>query len=276
MTALRSPARMPNLARRIATGVVGGALLVYLAYVGSWPFVLVVLALGLAAQYEVYRLFERQGVTTWRLAGLVLGALLALRALHPGTVVAAGLWSLVLVASCSFVTSGKALQQLAATILGAIYPAALLAFLADLRLAAGPAFELTLTVLLLIWATDTFAFVAGKAVGRHPMAPAVSPSKTWEGFCGGILGALLAVALLRLTLIGFLAWHHALVLALLCSLATHVGDLAASRFKRDANVKDSGALLPGHGGLLDRFDGALVAVPVSYFYLVYVAGALAE
>lgn len=267
---------MSGLARRIATATLGGALLIGLTYAGGWFFGLSVLALGLAAQHEIYRLFERQGIAPWRMAGLVLGALLALRGFHDGMMAAAALWFLVLVAGACLVNSGKVLQQLAATVLGAVYPTALLAFLTDIRLGAGPAFELTLAVFLLIWATDTFAYASGKTLGRHPLAPAVSPSKTWEGFIGGILGAILVVTLLRLTLVGFLAWHHALVLALLCSLATHAGDLAASRFKREAQVKDSGTLLPGHGGLLDRFDGAIVAAPVSYCYLVYVARALAD
>lgn len=275
MKAPRNPVPMSGLARRIATATIGGGLLIGLTYAGGWAFGLAVLALGLAAQYEVYRLFERQGIAPWRIAGLVLGALLALRGFHDGMLAAAALWCLVLVVSVTFVNTGKVMQQLAATVLAAVYPTALLAFLTDIRLGEGPAFLLTLTVLLLIWATDTFAYASGKIAGRHPLAPAVSPSKTWEGFWGGILGALLVVTLLRFTLLGFLAWHHALALALLCSLATQAGDLAASRFKRDAQVKDYGSLLPGHGGLLDRFDGALAAAPVSYCYLVYVARALA-
>ncbi len=262
---------MNDLLPRMATALVGGGLLLAVAYVGSWPFGLAVLLLGLAAQVEVYQLLERMGMPAWRTAGLLLGAMLALRALVPGMIPAAVLTFLALVAWCPLSKSAESIQKLGATAMGAIYPTALLAFLTDIRLGSADAFSVTLSVLLLVWATDVFAYVTGRLVGKHPLAPSISPAKTWEGFYGGIVGALLVAVALRLTFVDFVIWRHMLELALLCSLAAHMGDLAASRFKRSAGAKDAGTLLPGHGGVLDRFDGAILAIPISYYYLLYVA-----
>ncbi|MDX1546847.1 MAG: phosphatidate cytidylyltransferase, partial [Rhodothermales bacterium] len=133
------------------------------------------------------------------------------------------------------------------------------------------AFALTLTVFLLIWATDTFAYYVGKNLGRHKLAPLISPKKTWEGAVGGAVGALLVAVVLKLTLLAFLAWPHVVAMALICGIVSQIGDLAESRLKRSVGAKDSGTLLPGHGGLLDRFDALLLAVPLVYLYLAYVA-----
>ena len=116
----------------------------------------------------------------------------------------------------------------------------------------------------LIWANDTMAFVGGKMLGRHKLAPAISPGKTWEGAIVGTLGAGLAAAM----------WWGpmGLGLGLLAGALSTCGDLMESRVKRLAKVKDSGALLPGHGGVLDRFDGFLFAAPVhSLLWCIFVA-----
>ena len=268
---------MSNALLRILTAVIGAPLLLGLAYLGGWYFGVLVLVLGMLAQYEVYGMMEQGGVRAWKVAGLALGGVLALRAFVPFALPLAVVGFLGLLAWSPFTKVEKPLSSLGATVLGAFYPTALLAFLTDLRLAQGPsvgdleAFYLTLTVLLLIWATDILAYYTGKAIGKHKLAPAVSPKKTWEGSVGGALGAVLVAVALKLTLISFLDWSHVVALALICGVVSQVGDLAESRFKRSVGVKDSGRMLPGHGGLLDRFDAALLAVPLAYLYLAYVA-----
>jgi phosphatidate cytidylyltransferase len=134
------------------------------------------------------------------------------------------------------------------------------------------AFILTVVLFLIGWATDTFAYYVGRSIGKRPLAPAVSPKKTWEGAIGGTLGALLAGVLLKLSILPFINWVHVLVLTLIVAVVGQLGDLAESRMKRAAGVKDSGRLLPGHGGMLDRFDALILAAPAAYLYLRYVAG----
>ncbi len=120
---------------------------------------------------------------------------------------------------------------------------------------------LPLSVIALIWINDTFAYLSGSGLGRHPMTPGLSPGKTWEGMAGGLMATLLGgFALSKLTGL-FVEGRWALV-ALLVSLLALAGDLFESAMKRQAKVKDSGSLLPGHGGVLDRFDSLLFVSPV--------------
>jgi phosphatidate cytidylyltransferase len=130
----------------------------------------------------------------------------------------------------------------------------------------GPKF--LLFALVITWAADTTAYFVGRAIGKHPLAPHISPKKTWEGSIGGMIGSL-AVAY------AFSFWIHIplihlLIMAALGNIAGQMGDLLESAYKRSAGVKDSGGLLPGHGGVLDRIDALILCIPVVWFYLVLV------
>ncbi len=128
--------------------------------------------------------------------------------------------------------------------------------------AIGP--RLLLFALVLVWAGDTLAYFTGRAIGRTRMAPQLSPGKTWEGAAANVLGSLAVGA-------AFSRWlqldaANVLIMAALASIAGQAGDLLESAYKRSAGVKDSGALLPGHGGMLDRIDALLLAAPVVWYY----------
>jgi len=124
-----------------------------------------------------------------------------------------------------------------------------------------------LFTLALIWAGDTLAYFTGRAMGRHAMAPQVSPKKTWEGAAGNVAGSLLVAAIFSRWLdVGLI---HLLAIALLANVAGQLGDLVESAYKRGAGVKDSGTLLPGHGGMLDRVDALIFAAPVVWAYLSF-------
>lgn len=268
---------MSNLTQRILTALVGAPLLAGAAYLGGWYFGAVVLAIALIGQHELYTMLEKAGMPSWRVFGLVLGALLAVRALWPPVLPAAVVVTLAMVAWSPFARSAQPAVRLGTTLLGAIYPAALVAFLTDLRVGRSAvvgdweAFLLLLTLFLLIWATDILAYVVGKSFGRHALAPSISPKKTWEGAFGGAFGAIGAAVALKLTLLPFLAWPHIIAVALICGVFSQLGDLAESQIKREAGVKDSGTLLPGHGGFLDRFDAMVLAAPAMFLYLKYIA-----
>jgi len=128
---------------------------------------------------------------------------------------------------------------------------------------------LLLFALVIVWVSDTAAYFAGRAIGKHPFAPRLSPNKTWEGAAAGFLASL-AVAFV------FMPWvnvplGHLLAMAALGNIAGQVGDLLESGYKRSAGIKDSGSLLPGHGGVLDRIDALILAIPVVWYYwlLIY-------
>jgi phosphatidate cytidylyltransferase len=174
----------------------------------------------------------------------------------------------------------------AASVFAFVYTGIPMALLVEIRQQAAGAIWVIYT-LLVVWAGDIFAYFVGKAVGRHPMSPRVSPKKTWEGAFASVLASVLvgtlwfqhapgiSAALLQARLIGrrdgiFTLEQPQLVpivvLSVFVNIAAQLGDLVESLIKRGANVKDSGSLLPGHGGMLDRIDALLFAVPVVWAY----------
>ena len=245
-------------------------------YLGGWMFMVFLLVLALLAQYEVYQMMRVGGVKAHRTTGLIAGALVFVGVMLPWVF---GILLLLLIgyigASAFSDVERQSLFSVAGTILGVVYPTILLSSLAHLRLDAGmllpnqDAFLLTLYILVLVWAADTCAFYSGRSLGRTPLAPRISPKKTWEGAAGGALGVLLVGLLLKVLLLPFVAWAHVVALALICGVAGPIGDLAESRFKRTVGVKDSGRILPGHGGMLDRLDGLTLASPLAYLYLLW-------
>ncbi len=118
----------------------------------------------------------------------------------------------------------------------------------------------------LLWVGDTAAMGFGGWLGKHKLAPAVSPNKSVEGFVGGLVGALVVGLIMYFWKFNSIAWYHILIVALGCSVFGQLGDLVESMWKRSVGIKDSSALIPGHGGMLDRFDSLLFAAPFMYFY----------
>ena len=117
-----------------------------------------------------------------------------------------------------------------------------------------------------LWVGDTAAMWIGSAVGKHKLAPTVSPNKTIEGFVGGLLGALAVGVLMIFWKFSSVSWYHVLLIALGCSFFGQLGDLVESMWKRSLGIKDSSAIIPGHGGVLDRFDSLLFAAPFMWLY----------
>ncbi len=128
-----------------------------------------------------------------------------------------------------------------------------------------------LIVLLCVWGFDTAAFFAGRYFGRHKLAPRISPNKTWEGVFGGFVLSIIASLFLTIKPLG-IPWYLSILLGILIGVAAVLGDLAESLIKRQTDVKDSGQLMPGHGGLLDRVDSVMFAVIVVYFFSLFVGG----
>jgi phosphatidate cytidylyltransferase len=129
---------------------------------------------------------------------------------------------------------------------------------------------LLLFTLVITWIGDSAAYFVGRAIGKHPFAPHLSPKKTWEGAAASFLGSILiAIALAGSHLVN-IAVIHLVGMAAACNLAGQMGDLLESAYKRSAGVKDSGTLLPGHGGVLDRIDALILAMPVVWYYWLWI------
>jgi phosphatidate cytidylyltransferase len=163
-------------------------------------------------------------------------------------------------------TRQSATVAIASTVLGAGWVGLCLAHLLLLRGIPHDGELATFTVLLAVWAGDIGAFFAGRLIGRHKLAPALSPGKTWEGFVFGT-GATLFVAFVALYKQDYLSIPQSLLLGAVIAIAAPLGDLFESALKRDMQVKDSGRLLAAHGGVLDRIDSLLFAVVASYYLL---------
>lgn len=272
--ASKSPARSSNLATRVVTSLIGAPVAIGLLWIGGWPFALFVLAIALLAQYELFLMLQAKGIVPLRLVGFGLGIVVGLHALWPRWWTAALGGVILLLVVELFRRKPTPLENVSGTLFSLAYPVLLFTHILDLRRIRTPeigseeAFWLTFTVVFLVWTTDTFAYFAGRAFGRTPLMPSVSPKKTWEGAVGGLAGALLIALLLKTWVLDFLSTLDVLAIALICGALSQVGDLAESWFKRASGVKDSSHFLPGHGGLLDRIDSLLFAVPLVYLYLV--------
>lgn len=272
--------------QRILTALVGIPLFLGVLWVGGWPLTALTLALSFLGFFEYARLAAALGVRVIKpvglagCAGLIFAAHQALAAGTPALVAwgpsgAVVLTLLVLGALGwqTFAGSGYGLAGAAATVTGVLYTGWLFSHLVLLRGLAGAETALlpgglgfAALAFGCIWAADSAAYFVGRALGRRRLAPAISPGKTVEGAVGGAVAAVAAGwALAALTPVTAVVGA---ALGLVIFAAALVGDLAESSLKRQAGVKDSGALLPGHGGVLDRFDSTLFVLPVLYYLLI--------
>jgi phosphatidate cytidylyltransferase len=231
---------------------------------------------GVLAVLELCALAERQGLHPVRGAA-VIGAILLLASfmaggppLLPALAVCAVGASLAVLAARRPVA--QALPALAVTLLGPIFVGLLLGYQVGLRGVPEHGPRLVLFLWWVIWSSDTAAYLAGTRFGRRPLAPAISPRKTVEGTLAGLAMAAAAGALGKAWLLEPLEWAHACALGLVLGLLGLAGDLCESLLKRGAQVKDSSALLPGHGGMLDRTDSLLLSAPALYHYWVWMHG----
>lgn len=283
---------MSNLVRRILFAVVAIPVVIGIVWLGGWLLAGALAVLGALGASEVYGLARRQGVEPLAPAGIAAAVAIPLVAhwTHGHAGDARLGWSLgvlwLLAVPAFAMRRGPAARPLAAsaiTVFGALYASGTLTFLLALRNpATGPDGALARTALVLFpmvatWLCDTAAMAAGRAFGGARLAPVLSPNKTWAGAIGGAAAALATAVLVGVLVLGPLGWDLPLALLLAVGLAVGVlgqlGDVAESLFKREAGVKDSSALIPGHGGVLDRLDSLYYVIPVCAVLLA-AAGAI--
>ena len=260
---------------RILISIVLLPLVIGLVYLGGWWLFGLTLVAGLIALHELYTLVRNLGPLV--LAGYLGFALALLGAEIGGVPWMAGGVLLTFVFSFLFFSLSherpSATTSFGVTVLGASWVGAGLGFLLLLRDIPDHGFWVVIAVLFRVFAADRAAFFIGRTLGRHRMAPVISPGKTWEGLLAGVVAGMLAAFLvLYKDRNEFLSVPETLALGAAVVVASVCGDLFESALKRDLSVKDSGRLLGGHGGMLDRLDALLWAGPVA-FYVVLAFGA---
>jgi phosphatidate cytidylyltransferase len=257
-----------NFVSRVLVTVVGVPIVLYLLYLGGWWLLGLAVVAALVALHELYAM--ARSLRPLVLAGYA-GAVAALVGAHLGGPewMLGGFMLTLLLAFLLYgiaETRQPATVTMSVTVLGVAWIALGLAHLLLLRDVPEHGRLAVFTVLLAVFADDTVAYLVGRLVGRHKLAPALSPGKTWEGFVAGTAAAI-AVAFFALYDQDFLTIPESIALGAAVALAGAAGDLFESALKRDLQVKDSGRLLGGHGGMLDRTDSLLFA-SVAAFYVV--------
>jgi phosphatidate cytidylyltransferase len=287
---------MSELARRVAFAVVAAPAAIALTYLGGLPLALLLAVVAGLGAWELYRMARHAGIDALDAVGIPLAALVPLL-VHahylrvytvPFALMALVPIALLAVAIFARGVEGKPLASVAVTVFGVLYVGTL-GFGYALRYfpyasgrhptgfdAVDPAAGTAVVALpvLLTWASDTGAYFAGRAFGRRKLIPSVSPGKTVAGAIGGLLlsmivcwaytrWVLLPLASLTMTVVAALAFGA------IISVSAQLGDLAESLVKRDVGVKDSSHIIPGHGGILDRFDSLFFVMPVAWLVLLH-------
>ncbi|MDK9701362.1 MAG: phosphatidate cytidylyltransferase, partial [bacterium] len=242
---------------------------------GSWSFAVLIALIAAMAMFEYMTILRHSGAEVVRTSSAILSAAVVLLVwidFHLGFHL--GLFVVLLLALFSLRGSGQNMSLRAAgSIGGFVYIVGFLSTLVILRklLLPDATWEggiFTLYLMSLIWVCDTFAYLGGKKMGKRPLAPEISPKKTVEGAIFGLFGAMLWSLTGVLLLSEFLPWEFLVATAFVAGTIGQAGDLLESMFKRSAGVKDSGKLLPEHGGVFDRFDSLILTSPAVYLLAV--------
>jgi phosphatidate cytidylyltransferase len=264
------------MARIISALVLIPLAILVVIYAAPVYFLIGIGLIGTACLYEYFGLVRAMGIRVQPLFGYLLFWILLIafrQDRYPvGILLALAMMAAFLSAIWRKYSVKERALALMAESMGIFYLILFLCPAIAVRYDFGERIGLQWTVLLLaiIWAGDTVALAAGKTFGKHPFAPILSPNKTNEGAIAGLLGSIAVGAAVRQLFFAELPMHHVIIASILIGIFGQLGDLAESMLKRAAEMKDSSHFIPGHGGVLDRMDSLLFAIPVLYFYLLHV------
>ncbi|MCE5250757.1 phosphatidate cytidylyltransferase [bacterium] len=266
-----------SLLKRVLVAIVFVPVLLWLFWTGGYPFFVFLAVITAFGQWELFGMFSHRLRFPHRAVGFIAGMLIVTSASFGYTGYCTGIIVLSLIGVFTIeIVSGKdnKLEAVLLTLFATVYPSCCNVFL--MKLSGYRYYEdftlgrhILLYVLVVIWIFDTASYFSGRQWGKHPFFQGISPKKTAEGFFGGLAGVvLLGIAAAFFVENSYII--HLFVITILAALAGQAGDLSESVIKRDRGVKDSSRIIPGHGGVLDRFDSLFFAAPVVYIYLTVV------
>ncbi len=255
---------------RILSAVIGIPILLIILYKGGLYWWSLFVLLGMVALYEYYRMMSHKGYNPIYVPGFMVMLAMIFSATNTSYLLPAFLVIIIIFALfLIFQYPRLDINDISLSFFGAFYFGLLLSFTLKIFY-LDDRFWIIILSLLLTWASDTGGYFAGRFWGRKPLAPALSPNKTREGSVGAIILSILgAVLFFSIIDIGQTNFAYVLILGLTASILAQIGDLIISSMKRFFGVKDTGKIIPGHGGVLDRFDSFLMVVPLVYYFFWY-------
>lgn len=271
---------MSNTTVRVLVSVIAIPLLLLIAYLGSWYFTLLVLAICLLSFYEFVKIAKVKQATVnlfWGMIGIAAILLNKYNKYVEDQFIIVSFWFLILVLIELYRNKGSALLNIGLTSLGFLFFSisgfSIIGIREIFNLNVSEYINgalLVFSILGTIWICDSAAFFGGTKFGKHKLFPRVSPNKSWEGAIFGFLASVVSMILFQILFLGFISLQSSIFIGIIIGTIGQIGDLIESLFKRDAGVKDSSNLIPGHGGVFDRFDSLFFAAPFIYFYLKFI------
>ena len=267
-----------NTGTRILVSLVAVPVILAACYYGEIPFLLFVLLIGLLSFYEFTRLTKNKDSNPNTAAGLISIFLLVSNAYFQfiSFEILLLLISLLLLITELFRNKKSPIINLGSTFFGIFYLGLFFTSIIWLREYFGNSEleyykggSLIISILMGIWVCDSAAFFLGTAFGKHKLFPRVSPNKSWEGAIAGFIFSLISMSTAYFLILDFMSWTDIIIIGIIIGIAGQLGDLIESLLKRDSGIKDTSTLIPGHGGMFDRFDSLLLTVPTVYIYLFY-------
>ncbi|MCH8125557.1 phosphatidate cytidylyltransferase [candidate division KSB1 bacterium] len=268
-----------QLKSRVLVTIVGAPIVLCCVYFGNWPFLIFIAAIFVLSLREFFELSKNKGVVPNLLISIIAGLLLLYDMYFSRGEYFIPIISvyLVLISILQlWETRGSQIQNLSVNFFAVGYLGMLLSFFVgirqlplDLNIDYNQGGIWAITILAIFWIGDTIAYFVGSSIGKHKLATRVSPKKTIEGAIAGFISMLMVAYLSKMLFLPEWSWLDATVIGVICGTVGQMSDLVESLFKRDAGVKDTSNILPGHGGIFDRFDVLFLVSPLIFFYLKY-------
>lgn len=257
--------------KRVISSLIGAAITIPLILIGSVPFAIFAGLIGIIASLEMSDLLRKLNLRVHQIVATTATFFFIFLPVYIGETATAVTLALLIayMATMLFFRKKVISRDTAATTFTAIYIGFMLGRLILLREMPLHGLYFALLIILIVWGNDIAAFMLGSKFGKHKLAPGISPNKTIEGGIGGLLVSIIIAVISSLIYKKLL--FESVLIALVASVAAQLGDLFESQFKRWAKVKDSGVVVPGHGGMLDRIDGLLFAGSISYYLVLLFA-----
>jgi phosphatidate cytidylyltransferase len=264
-----------NTATRIIVSVIAIPAIVLACYYGEYYFYAFVLGIGILSYYEFWLFVKNKDINANLIIGIISVGMIITNSYKSFIAYYPLLITILLALTIIelFRNKNSAIINLGTTLLGILYfglfASALLSIREMYQVDYTQGGLLIISIFASIWICDSAAFFGGTALGKHKLFPRVSPNKSWEGAIFGLLFAVIAMVISKAIFLDFLSWFDVITIGLIIGIIGQIGDLIESLFKRDAGVKDSSSLIPGHGGIFDRFDSLLYSAPAVLLYIKY-------